>query len=270
MLLTGDLILDTIDMLGEWDFMSTLLRVGVQQGAGRLVISPEQAMEGHLARVTGRSTAELALEALPSESRLPEQSRPGLLRRLATPLLSSAARALLRRQISPPRLVLPAIGLSAIGAGLAAFGWPVTAIVTGLVGLTLFGIAQTAGAMLLHPEPEPRSTRAMGGLILLAIAIIAVRAGSGEGYALVATLLALASAVLALLRDDDAGPGGERGSQSRHWWSLDLPIMLLIMLIAVLAGLEPLGLAFIGGLALAELALDRVGHRAGRQPASPE
>lgn len=253
-LLPGDLVLGTLDMLGEWDLMSTLVRVAVQKGAGRLVISPQHAMEGQLAQITSVASAELALEALSADQRTEPATRTGMAHWLTRSVGTSIAGVLVRRQVDPRRLVPPALALAAGGVLAAALGWPVVALLALLTGQGLFGVARQACAILLHRPPRLGLARCLTGAGLLSIGLIAGRAGWGQTFAPVAVLLVLGLLLLVAIDVERAERGHASASYLPSWLRLDLPTALAVMLLGALTGLIAFATGLVGLAALGELA----------------
>ncbi len=253
-LVEGVLVLDTIDMLGEWDLMSTLVRAAVQQGAGRLVISPEHAMHGELVRIEDDGGADRALEAIASAPDPTPGARTGPLARLVAPVGKALAGIIVRRQIAPGMLKAPAFAAGVLGLGLAAFGWPVTGIALALLACALRGTAREAGRILLYPPPPFREMATLDAMMLATLAAIALRVGAGAGFAIIAVLLAI-GALVAVAPPEGSRWADEAGPEKWPALRPDIPTALVIMLAGVVAGLVPLALGLVGALSLGALTL---------------
>ncbi len=256
-LLPGDLVLATLDMLGEWDFMSTLVRVAVQKGAGRLVISPQHAMEGQLAQITSTANADLALEALSADQSIEPTSRTGLAHRVTRSFGLLIAGVLIRRQVDPQRLIPPALVLAGGGVLAAALGWAVVGLLALLAGQGLFGVARQAGAILLHRPPRSELARFFGGASLLSVGLVAGRAGWGQAFAPVAVMLVLGLLLLVAIDVERAEKGHASASYLPSWLRLDLPTALAVMLFGAATGWVAFATGLVGLAALAEIAFRR-------------
>jgi hypothetical protein len=251
--LRGRIALDTLDMLGEWDLSSTLVRAAIQAGAHRLELAPDLVTDGRLALLDRQEAADLAFDML---TRAGDADRSGLGWRGLDGWLSQRlgpwiARKALRRQIPSIILRQGAAALSALSLPAAALGWPGLAMPVALGGLALSG---TAAAMeALSREDPPARWLAAAPLIatLLLIALIGHALSpptAGAMGLIAATAPALLCGLIALVERQNAPsamPGWVWPSPavvvtalllSWPWVAGGLVLFLLCLLSAVILG----------------------------------
>jgi hypothetical protein len=231
------LLFGTLDMIGDWDLASTLVRGAVQKGARRLTVPQDELLEGRAALVESQAQADLAAQAILSRPVRGGRRTSGVEHYLLGPAARWIAPALMRMQV-------PAIQVRVAGAALAAIGLvPVELQWTG-AGLALF-----LGALLLNAVADRLDALALRrrptgwpGLLTPAFALLGVALGGASTTALHLMLL------LAVLLLADRG---ERTARLKPWMVMTPGSAVLLLLIAGTAGKFALG---IDGVMLATIA----------------
>lgn len=234
-LLPARMVLDTLDMLGEWDLVLTLLRRLVQGEAHRVELSPDLAAAGQLVLLTDQGQADRALDALSARRALAGRALDtisalsGLIER---PLVTE----LVRRQVDSAHLRL-ASGVLALGAIAAVtVGWPIVGILAAMLGETALGLASTSAELMLRRRPAPWLRLLVKGASLAVLAIIGGRLANGESLALAGIGTPLVLVALLALQGRGKGKAGHWSLQPR----LSTGIALAIGLAGILAG-RPVG-----------------------------
>lgn len=241
-LIPATMVLDTLDMLGEWDLMLTLLRRAVQQGAARIPLSPDLVSTGRLVRVEGQEDADRALDMLAAG-----QGRgPALFAAVERRLLPE----LVRHGVDPAYLSLGGGALALAGVAAASMGWWIVALLLVLLGEGGLALGIGSAALMIRTPPAPWLRLLIEGAGLAVIAIIGGKLAAGEGLALAGVALPLA--LIALLRL--AGPS----AQSAPHWAQHVRLTpagaVLIMLLATLVGQAVPGLLIVGLAAICAVA----------------
>ena len=211
-LIDGARLRETVGMLGDWDFESTLLRRMVQEGAARLnIFATEDGATPAGLPIMAESAASLALleTHLVAASRRRAASWPG--RYLFAPIEEPAAHLLLKRVAEPEWVAAGAALLALLALPLAILDWFWLA----LVALLLSGPAAAIAARLAAVRLSTIRRRAF---------FDAARA------------IAAAGALLALA-DDLAGQGGW------GWW---LVAGIMIAAMGALKGEQSLAMRLTG------------------------
>ncbi|MDZ7893484.1 MAG: hypothetical protein U5M50_00080 [Sphingobium sp.] len=245
------LLADTLDMLGDWDLESTLLRRIVQTGPARVEAPLEAVLDGEIALIDSQRAASVLADAVMT-ARLSEVVERGPADRFVLgPLAATIAPLLMRQQV-------PAQQIDIAGIALAAIGILTVQLQLSGIGLFLFLLALLAGRSAL------RLRRAAGrsdgghwlpliapGIILVGIALIgrnsvnqAVMGWSGGLW--LAALLALVE--FSLMRDQDGR--GQRGASGLSLYAT-LPSAVLLMLLAQWMGIVAWGMALATAWAIA-------------------
>jgi len=236
-------LFNTLDLIGDWDLVLTLLRATVQSDARRILIPQNDVLEGRVALVDRQETADLVAKSLMAPGKTGD-GQAGAERYVMGPLVQLAGLRLLRLQMPPRQGHLAAAGLALFGLALLIPGWS-------LAALLLFALALAANLVADHVSAIGRMSasgiafRLMPeGLVLAGIALIGIQAGSGAD----GLHLALLSGITAVaLR--------QGGGQILPGWAYMTPgSAVLILLIASLAGMVPFALAATALLAIASLA----------------
>jgi len=252
LLLTGDAVLGTLDMLGEWDLGLTLLRRAVQLEARRILLSPELVMDGRLVLLRDQGAADAALEVLAEQDQALAGREGGGLRRLLAPVARPLVRELVRRQIEPVALMMMAllVGIAGLALGFSAFSVP--AVLLGLGALGLCDVAGQCAQITLRPAASPMRRYAVDGLVVATLALIGWRVSNGEILAFSAVCMALFLSVMIPFVPDRDDPAVGLWAP---WLQINIPVALLIVLAGLLLGVGDIGFALLGLLALVVVTL---------------
>lgn len=236
-------LFNTLDLIGDWDLVLTLLRAVVQSDPRRIIIPPVDVLEGRVALVDRQETADLVARALTGPGRAGE-GRAGAEHYVMGPLARFVAPRLLRLQIPPRHGRWGAAGLALLGLAVLMPGWQFLALLLFLLALVANLVADHVSA-IGRMEPGGTLMRLLPeGGVLAGVVWIGVQVGMRtEGL-----YLALLSAITAV-----ALLNGRR--QNLPAWAYMTPgSVILILSVAYVAGVLPL--AFVGAslLAIASLA----------------
>jgi len=251
LLMTGDAVLGTLDMLGDWDLSLTLLRRAVQDDARRIALSPEQVMDGHLAIVHDAATARLALQARAEQDRLDAMAGTGPIGRLLSPLSRIIVQELVRREVEPGWLHGAALAAAALGLVLAVGGYAILALLAALLASAIDELARQGARITLRSGGMDWRQWLVSAAGLVTLAIIGWRLADARP-------LALAGAWLPLMLVGLLAWRRARGKPTDIWsgWTaMTVPVALLITLAGFLAGRPEIALALLGLLATIMAAL---------------
>ncbi len=258
LLLTGEAVLGTLDMLGEWDLGLTLLRRAVQLDAQRVFLSPELVMDGRLGWLRDQRGADAALEVLAERDQALASRESGGLRRLLAPVARPLVRELVRRQIEPAALTAIALLAGAVGLALGFSGFSVPAVLFGLFALGACDIAGQCAQITLRPAASSMRRHAVDGLALATLALIGWQLADGKILALSgAWLPLLLSAMISLVPErEDAAIG-----LWTRWIQISISIALVVVLAGLVLGMGDIAFALLGLLAFTVVALRLVPKR---------
>jgi hypothetical protein len=250
-LLSGGRLLATLDMLGDWDLVLTLLRRAVQAGLPRIELSPDLVMDARLTLVTDQSRADIALGALSDEEQAKADARSGGLASLLAPLSRRMVRELVRRQVDPERLTTIALLIACAGLALALAGWMLPGLVVLLIALGLADLAQRCALVTLRDGLAPLRQRGIEGLAAAVSFLLGWRISAGMPLALAGTWLPLILAGLLMLADRTA----DHDEHWPAWLRPTLPVVLLLLAVGVALGIAPAAFILLGLLAIGLVAL---------------
>ena len=231
-LLDGQLLRETVAMLGDWTLGPTLLRAALQAGAARMPV--------HEGMVLGKAVDAPSAGALSRKLVAVGQAMSGgmISRKLVQPLATRAVPFLFQRAV--PLDLIAVLPIVMLGASLllAATGWPVT----GLAVQFLACFPAAAGAIMADigaRVSRPLTWYGQGRLAVFCVSILLLgkdQTASGLGWgAFILALWAMTSLILARRPRDDLR---------------ELELALLLVFIATIAGypLVGLGLVIAGSL----------------------
>jgi hypothetical protein len=252
MSVSGGAVLDTVDMLGEWDLGLTLLRRAVQDGARRILLSPELVMDGRLTLVHDQQSADAALQVLADQGQSTTSGQASGLGGLLAPVARPLVRELVRRQIEPVRASTIALVLSAAGLGLGVSGFAILAVLVMLSAQGLSDIARQSAEVTLRPAGSLWRNRLVPGLGLALLAVIGWRLSDGHILSLSgAWLPLLLTAMLSLVRER-SDPVAELWAD---WLHLTVPIALLVILSGLVLDMTGVAFTLLGLIAAAIVAI---------------
>lgn len=252
LLLPGEAVLGTLDMLGEWDLGLTLLRRAVQMDGGRIMLSPELVMDGRLGLLRDQQGADAALQVLAEQ----DQALPGLdgggLHRLLGPVARPLVRELVRRQVEPTRLTLIALILGGVGVALCFVGWAASGVLLGLLAVGVCNVADQCAQITLRPAATPLRRHVVDGLAVAALALVGWRLADGNILALSGAWMPIfLSVLMPFVPEREAAVTG----LWTPWARINLPIALVVILAGLVLGLGDIAFMLLGLLALAVVTL---------------
>jgi hypothetical protein len=243
MLIPASILHATIDMLGDWDFQSTLLRATVQAAPARVEAPTQDVVEARLALVETQASADIVTGMLLPEARGGDAREPGPAAYLLAPGAALGARLLVRQEVGPRGVTIAALALALLGLVTAPLIGPLLPLLLLLAALFVGQVGDRLRRLTRRPAPAAGLGWVLPGAALIGIVLVAQRAGGTLQGAYLAALLAILvhAGELGLPR---AMPG---------WAVASLPSALMLLLLGALAGLLAGGYALAILLALASL-----------------
>jgi len=258
LLLPGEAVLATLDMLGEWDLGLTVLRRAVQMNAERIMLPPELVMDGQLGALHSQQSADAALQVLADrETRAVAGEGDGLQRVLAMvsrPLLHE----LVRRQIEPARLTGITLVLGILGLALGIAGFPVPGMVLALLSFGLRDLAAQCAEITLRPKASPYGHYAIDAMAVALLALIGWRLSEGQLLSISGSWFPIFIAVL--ISSTRAQADIVTGLWA-PWVRISVPIALFVVLGGLLVGQGGAAFALLGLLAIAAVTLRLIPKR---------
>lgn len=258
LLLPGEAVLATLDMLGEWDLGLTVLRRAVQMNAERIMLPPELVMDGQLGALHSQQSADAALQVLADrETRAVAGEGDGLQRVLAMvsrPLLHE----LVRRQIEPARLTGITLVLGILGLALGIAGFPVPGLVLALLSFGLRDLAAQCAEITLRPKASPYGHYAIDAMAVALLALIGWRLSEGQLLSISGSWFPIFIAVL--ISSTRAQADIVTGLWA-PWVRISVPIALFVVLGGFLVGQGGAAFALLGLLAIAAVTLRLIPKR---------
>jgi len=255
-LLPGDMLLATIDMLGEWDLELTLLRRAVQQGAQRIELAPDLATSGRLVRIDARTDAERALAAL-SQSGFADEPGQDALSTVLAPVGRYIVAQLTRLEVRPEQLCWAAALLSVLGVTAATADWPRIALIFALVAEAALGLHRGCAQVMLRRRAPLWLQVLVKGASLAVLGVIGGRLGEGSALALAGAGLPLgliAVQSIADTRDKSPTSAAPLSARSSRWTRLTTAMALTIALVGSLGGMTVEAFILIGLCAFGTIA----------------
>lgn len=249
--LTPDMLFSTLDMLGDWDLQSTLVRQAVQASAPRILVSAQSVIDGDVALVENQQGADFLAKNIVSSGRMATaHSGSGLIERYVMfPIAAMVAPSLLRQQLTPEPIQIGAMALAVLGLVSAQLGWFGIALTTFLFALLVAHISSQLGDLARRTMMMDWRVWVAPVIILTGIALIG---GSIPALYLSGTLGGVWLALLLAIADVRMRQGGM--DLPPPWASCSLGTVLAILLIGHVAGYIHMGLALSMLLALASVA----------------
>lgn len=227
-------LFNTLDLIGDWDVVLTLMRAAVQSDPRRVIITTNDISEGRVALVDRQDTADLVGKSLATAS---WNQWVGAEHYLLQMPVSMLATPLLRMQVPSAHIALAALGVAALGALAIVPGWTLVALVLLLVALMVDMLSRQLAAM---GQQAPTGKR---GLWLLPMAISLAVLALGWRHERISDALYLG--IIMLVTVPLAGKRGVSGLPRWAWMTPGSALVLLF--VGALAG------QFAGALILATL-----------------
>ena len=240
---SGERVLTTLDMLGEWDLALTLLRRAVQDGAPRIALSADLVADARIALVHDQASADVALAALTERSFLAAtEEQSGGIARVLAPLTRGLVRKLVRRQINPAQILLGAMVLSAGALACAIMGWMLAAVLIMLPALGVAKVGEQCAHVTLRATGRRWQTMLVQASGLLVLAILGLRLSEGNILAMLGAWIPLVFIALLTFASDRVAVLGDWYAQAEP----GIAGALLLLLIGFLVGWPALAFALLG------------------------
>jgi hypothetical protein len=201
----GGLLRRTAAMVGDWDLGSTLMRRAVQDGAGRMTLTPEEA-GADLIVLGGNADAQVAGRRLVAAS--PVESAGWATRWLIAPIARLSARIAGDFGVEAQWTTLAGFGFFGLATACALAGWIVASLVVLLFGQicdAAGSIGRQAGAGTRRLETFRFPVRASAAtIVVLAMGTtLTLRTGQWGCMVLAAVIIGATWLARPLARDDD-------------------------------------------------------------------
>jgi hypothetical protein len=247
---SGGRLLSTLDMLGDWDLVLTLLRRAVQDGVDRVMLSADLVTQGRLAFLRDQASADLSLDALSHHA--PEDPvAKGALAALLAPVSRTLVREFMHRQIEPSRIGLISLLVAIAALALVVGGWTLPALLLSLPAFGLGMVSERYAQITLRANGARWQYRLVQGGALVLLAIVGVRVAAGDPLGLVGVAFPLLFIGLFTF-------GEERSEAPALWQAQSLPgigAALVVVLLGVITGLATWAFALLGVAMAAMIAL---------------
>lgn len=242
--------LDTLDVLADWDFQSTLLRHAVQTDPARVIVNDEALFKGEIILVGSQTTADAAERHSLTTGSIPASGFGWVEQYLFVPLVDWAIPALLRRQVPPVPLRTGAFALSATGLVIASFGltWP--ALLFFILGLVVDTVAVGMAKSARRREQSGWRDLICPVLALLGLILLGMHGQVNQVSGLFTGLYLAASITIVELSVRTG-----KALHMRAWMICSLGTALILLLLFRFAGMLDLGFAVTTLFALASVAM---------------
>ncbi len=168
-------LFNTLDLIGDWDVMLTLMRAVVQNAPQRILVEPSAIAEGRVALVERQDTADLVGRALAAA---PLSGSAGAEHYLLQRPARRVATQLLRMQVSAVHIRYGALAVAALGLLAIVPGWTVLPLLLLIAALVVDLVARQIAALSQHYDKSAITALALP--LLLAVGIGAVGARQGD------------------------------------------------------------------------------------------
>jgi len=208
-LVPGEMVLLTVDMLGEWDLELTLLRRAVQHNARRIELSPDMTTSGQLVRIETRGDAERAMAVL-SQGGFGDTAGRDMLTIALAPVARHLVGLMARLQVNPDQLGWASGLLAILGVAAASAGWPRIALPLSLLAEATLGLQRGSAQVILRPAAPFWLQLLTRGATLAVLAVVGGRLAEGSALGLAGVGLPLA-----LIAAQSVADAREKGSDAR-------------------------------------------------------
>lgn len=185
-------LFNTLDLIGDWDVVLTLMRAVVQSVPQRVVVEPADIAEGRVALVERQDTADLIGRALVA---VPVGGSAGAEHYLLQRPARMAATHLLRMQISAAHIGIGALAIAALGLLAIVPGWTILALLLMLIALAVDMVARQVAAMGQHGVNSALTALALPVMLSLGMVWLGARQGDWSS-GLHLAILSLAAVML--------------------------------------------------------------------------
>jgi hypothetical protein len=231
-LLSVKTVLSTVEMIGEWDLVLTLLRFAVQQQAYRMEMPSALVSAGALVLVREQADADRALDAMAAAHAEEERARANILEIALQPLGRKLVGELARREVDPTRLNQGA-GALAIAATLAiTLDWSILALLLALLSGAALVLGTRGGDIAMRPPSAQWLGLLVRGAALTVLAGIGGRLAGGEALALVGVGLPLLLVALISWTATDLADMPRWATRARPSVALALVIALVCSIVS--------------------------------------
>lgn len=194
--IAADTVFATLDLIGDWELSSTLMRAAVQAGARRVAVSQNDILEGRTAIIDRQATADLVAQALLANDTSGASGDAGAEQYLFSPLARFLSAQLVRMQVPPQQLRLASVATSILAIAALYPGWAYACLSLLLLALVI----DLAGDQMDVLARKSRGDGWFGlvprGLILLSIALLAAHFTNGQSGLYLAGLTGVVQGVV--------------------------------------------------------------------------
>lgn len=140
-------LFNTLDLIGDWDVVLTLMRAVVQSAPQRILVALADISEGRVTLVDRQDVADLVGRSLAAAPVLGSAGAEHYLLRWPA---RAVATQLLRMQVSATHIALGALGVAALGLLAIVPGWTILSLVLLLLALSIDIVSRQIAAMGQH------------------------------------------------------------------------------------------------------------------------
>ena len=235
-------LFNTLDLIGDWDLVLTVLRATVQSNPRRIAVSAADVSEGRVVLVDTQAAADLVGTSL-AAPRSARETGGGIEQYVLHPLAVFGARRLLRMQIAADHILWTAIGTAALGLLCIVPGWTYAALLLFLASLLAGMVAQQVADMGRHGPRHTLVELVPAGLIAMGLAWLGAHWGApDDGLHLAILCVVMAAAIR------------KRRTAPLPGWALMTPgSATVLLLLGLVVGRAVTALAFCALLAIASV-----------------
>lgn len=228
--ISADVVFGTLDLIGDWDLCSTLMRAAVQANAKRITIPQADLVEGRVAVVDRQATADLVAQAVLAKEHRDEGGQVGADHLVMAPLARLASTRLVRMQVTEGQARAGAAAFAALAIGMIYPGWAALAWLLLCAAMVASVAADQLGQMARRRLSRAWVDQAPVALVLVGIVLLAGHYGAWDA----ALCLAALSGVIHM------SARGAQNLHSRRWAYASPGSALLAIGLGMLIGQAPL------------------------------
>lgn len=194
--IAADSVFPTLDLIGDWDLSSTLMRAAVQANAKRITVPQNDIMEGRTAIIDRQATADLVAHALLTNDNAKTDGDVGAEFYLFSRLARIMSARLVRMQVPGQQLRFASMALSALAIAALYPGWAYICLLLLLTALIVDIGADQMDAMARRQRSGGGFALVPRALILLGVALLAAHFSSAQNGIYLASLTGLVHLVV--------------------------------------------------------------------------
>ncbi len=172
-------LFNTLDLIGDWDLVLTIMRAVVQSDPQRIVVDQSDMADGRIALIDRQEMADVASRSLTTH-RLSGVSGAGVEHYALRFPAQFAATQLLRMQTSSQQIAMASVATAGLGLVCAGLGWTGVALFIFLLALVVDMVSRQLAVMGHHVSSNPWAAFAPPALVCGGMFWLGVRHGVGS------------------------------------------------------------------------------------------